>query len=257
MALVDRNGKPLTKKEIYRLRGRLYFKNFGGRLVAAKWPSPRKKPLTPLQQAWVDNFAAIAGLSKAPDSCALPLATQLAQGKGYDPNASPNQTGWYYRDVIETALSGKLIRYLGAPRITTPTAKVHNTATQSIPSGGDIILNANTVDWDNNNWWDVGTPSRLTCRSSGLYLVVAEVSWSSSSTARRLFAKLYRNGVQVKQTVLYTNTISGGCQLEISALLYLNTGDYIQLAQASSVFTITCQMAEFSVVGITPEVVGA
>jgi len=205
-------------------------------------PKPVKKPLSPNRQAWVDNFKLIARLSKTPDPRAFNEATALAKG-----------TNWYYRDVLETAMSGKLIRYEDEVRVTTPTARLERTATQAITLNTDTPIDMDGVVWDNNAFWDSGSnPSRITVRSPGLYLLGGNLYYQDTTASGHRLAFLRVNGsVQIANVSLLVNA-NLTKQLDVIGLYYFHANDYVELCARSSVNSVVVAL-NFWAVAITPE----
>lgn len=58
-------------------------------------------------------------------------------------------------------------------------------ATQSV--GNNVIVGAtfNTVVFDNAGMWNAGTPTRLTCTKSGLYIITGSADWATNATGVR------------------------------------------------------------------------
>jgi len=266
MAKVNRTT-PISRRDIIKSRRRIHFRRKrGGELYASAWPRLRGKKKTPLQQAWVDNFKFLASAPKLADACALDTASELAK-----------DTGYFWRDVVSSALSGKLLyykgseltdpplpklyadqvnkQYEGAPRVTTPTARVHMSAAQACTAGVATTLIPNVKDWDNNTFWSSTThPERLTARSSGLYLVLAAMLMTPNGESG-LAIRLMLNGATIlARTDVATRTApSEQPEYNLVALYYLNAGDYITFDANYSSGGCTGQLRQLTIVGITPE----
>jgi len=197
---------------------------------------------TPAQRAWVANFKQLACWSKYPDPYAFDRATQLAKN-----------TNWYYRDVIESALSGKLIQGIGEVRITTPTARVSRSTAQNLTVGVPLILTPDTQIWDNNAFWHpVTNPTRLTVRSAGLYLVGMSVVFNGVS-GTRINVALRHNGSLVLSSQAVTISNSSIPVLETQTLYYFHADDYVEARALSDTAGRTAQLNQFWIVAITPE----
>jgi len=198
--------------------------------------------MTPNRMAWVENFKLIARLSKTPDPYAFNEATRLAKG-----------TNWYYRDVLETAMSGKLIRFEDEVRVTTPTTRLERTATQSITLNTDTPIDMDALVWDNNAFWDSVThPSRITMRSAGLYLLGGNLYYQDTTASGHRLAFLRVNGsLQIANVSLLVNA-NLTKQLDVIGIYYFHAGDYVELCARSSVNSVAVAL-NFWAVAITPE----
>ncbi len=157
-------------------------------IVLRKRQFPNLRTQTLLQKAWVENFKTIACWSKQPDPRAFDTATELAKG-----------TNWYYRDVIETALSAKLHRVGKEVRVTTPTAKVGRAAAETLVNGTEKYLTPTFMVWDNNVFWNpTVNPSRLTFRSPGLYLVGTLSSFNAITGGARYVNDRHHEGIAAR-----------------------------------------------------------
>ncbi len=76
--------------------------------------------------------------------------------------------------------------------IKTPSAKVKATAARTIPNNAELQLNFGTATWDNDNIWDPASPTIITIKTSGIYIVQAGIAgWSNANiTGTRLFSYL-------------------------------------------------------------------
>jgi len=207
-----------------------------------KRPEPYGAPRSERQRAWVENFKQLACWSKQPDPYAFQRATDLARG-----------TNWYYRDVIESALSGKLILGEGGLRITTPTVRVSRSAAEAISGGGGTVLTPDTELWDNNNFWSPSVnPSRITFRAPGLYLVGAETLYNSVAAGyRQSFIRL--NGSTIIGQMRGGNGSQADLVIQPSTLYYFDPNDYIQVLAGTTTAGITCKLNSLWAVAITPE----
>jgi hypothetical protein len=79
----------------------------------------------------------------------------------------------------KVSVAGKLLHSPPAVRVN------HSAALVSIPNWeADTVLPFNTERWDNDNTHDTTTNnSRLTAKTAGLYLIVANVTWDESPTS--------------------------------------------------------------------------
>jgi len=232
----------ITRADVLRLRRRALIKSWKGKVILVNWPRPRgKKSLTHLQLAWVDRFACLAGLTKSPHPKTLAAATDLAKG-----------TGWYYRDVIHSAMTGKLMGLRNEIKVRTPTVMAHRrVSTSMVPDNNFLIPNG--VDWDTNNFWNAGSnPGRLTFLAPGLYLIGADV-WTGEQVNQNKHCYLKLNGT----TFLYNQLFSAGAnyfgRFNPTGIWYMHTNDYIELGLSIPGAGNTYQINAFYAIGIAPE----
>jgi len=212
-----------------------------GALILQKKPRPHEP--SRVEFAWVSNFSCIARFTKAPWSGDFNEAHNLQ-----------DQTGWYWRDVIHSALSGKLI---GDPRkrVTTPTARVFRTGMESLVSGQLKALTPNDTDWDNNFFWDpVSNSTRLTIRSKGVYLVGCQIEYNAVSGGRRV-AILRVNGTTVIGDQSIGAVASNLVRVDPMTVWAFNENDYVEACAFANASGVQAELENFWVVAITPEAV--
>ncbi len=238
----------------------------GGEPYASAWPPLRGKKKTPGQQAWVDHFKFLASAPKLADACALDASTELAK-----------DTGYFYRDVISSALTGKLLYYKGsqitdpplprvysdqvtktyegAPRVTTPTSSIYSDAYTPCAVDTWVDAIANHARWDNNAFWSATThPERLTARSSGVYLVIANLETQVAGEYGYASRIIGSDGTIWAREDWATRTAPTQQPANnMSALVYLNAGDYLTVQANFSGPGNGVMINHFALVGITPE----
>lgn len=227
-----------------RRRGGLPVETSGYRgLLIIKKRKERKGPKkTELQQAWVNNFSCLARWSKFADPRARNYAEEMAP-----------DTGWYWRDIIESAMSGKLIRKEGEHPITTPTANVFRDTSESLTQNITKTLTPNDLTWDNNYFWNpTANQSRLTVRSPGLYLVGCTLLFSGASTARRDARIEDNNGNLIAENGGGEGTSSGGYR-SVMGIWYFHKDDYALCRAFTSGTGQSAQIIRFWILAITPE----
>jgi hypothetical protein len=212
--------------------------------IVKKRPPPKGPNKTQLQQAWVDNFKCIASKSKFADPRARDWAEENAKG-----------TGWYWRDIIETALSGKLLRYREELRVTTPTASIQRTTAEALVNGTLKVLTPNQMHWDNNYFWNPSSnPNRLTIRSPGVYMFGCAATFPVATTVRRGVLVRDNTGAFRAYGVGGEGTSLGG-QRECMGLWYFSAGDWIEPCGIASAAGQTVQLLSFWIMALTPETV--
>lgn len=75
-----------------------------------------------------------------------------------------------------------------------PRAAIYKAANQSINNNAITTLTFDTERWDNDNMHDGANPTRLTCRTPGLYVVTAGVEFATNGAGQRQ-VMIVKNGV--------------------------------------------------------------
>jgi len=112
-------------------------------------------------------------------------------------------------------------------RAAQPTARVRNNANQSIASSVAKVLTFNIANYDTDSMHDnVTNPTRLTCQTAGLYLIVGQVEWQSNTSGRRALS-IRLNGATY---IAISNDIAAGTNGQVVMTTYrLNVGNYVEL----------------------------
>lgn len=116
----------------------------------------------------------------------------------------------------------------GFARFKQPCARVRHSANQSIASGGMAkVLTFNTEDYDTDSIHDNGVaPSRLTCQTAGLYLIIGQAEWQSNTSGRRALV-IRLNGTTY---IAISDDIASGPNGQVVMTTWLlGVGDYIEL----------------------------
>jgi len=234
---------PIARGEVLKARRRAVVKSRRGVVYLSKWPTPTGVIKSRRQAAWVCNFKKIARMSKTPTPQELDAAKAWAEG-----------TPWYYRDVIETALSGKLITYRGEKRVTTPTVYVSRSTAENVSNAVLTTLTPNTLFWDNNAFWNSAlNPSRLNFQSAGLYLFGCNVQWGTNGSSYRKVSFIL-NGTGSIQDYITLPTSEGPTDQPLTGFYYFHAGDYLEVkVHQNSGGTRTALLVRFWVMAITPE----
>jgi len=242
MAKVNPGDEPMKRSDVLRARRLIHFKPLGPDIVAQKWPRPRGTPKSDVQRAWVQRFSLLACMLKVPERISFETAQQQSAG-----------TGWFWRDELTAAASGNLIRNGDAPRVTTPTVYVRRNASLTLSAGAITPVPWDTLVWDNNVFWAASpNPTRLVCRSSGLYMFGAGCNFTlPTATGGRTLRPLF-NGATVLggQAVTATNNVVP--TLSTAWIYYFNEGEYMELTVISAQ-ALPLTFAHMWLVAITPE----
>jgi len=245
VAVLDTPDGSFPLSGVLKSKQRIHYKAHRGVIVAQKWPRRRGAPKSALQAAWVQWFTTTAKASKTPYPEDMCTATQLAKG-----------TGWYYRDVLERAMRGKLFVYEGETKITTPTCFLYRDAAQNHAGAEYITIEPNTERWDNNDFWTLLTnPSRITIRAAGLYLLGGSLLMDGgSNTVRDPSIRLTLNG----GSVFFEQHQRDSSLQETAAFTtvwYFDAGDYFEVSHAllQAAAPSNVKLTSLWLVAITPE----
>lgn len=223
--------------------GKHHYSSTRGDIVVVK-KNPRGHKPSLAEAAWICGFTSIARYTKMSDPRQFNEASTQTDG-----------TGWYYRDALHSGIVGKLITAKGGLRITTPTANVYRDAVESLSSGVLKILTPNAKFWDNNYFWDfVGHPTRLTVRSTGLYLVGASVHFSATSGTYRT-AIIRRNGTVILAEHREFVSANASVHCNPFTIAYFNEHDYLEIGAQTNTAGPTAELETFWILAITPELV--
>jgi len=236
-------GFPLSG--VLKAKQRLHYKSYRGKIVAQKWPRRRGPPRSFLQGRWVEWFKQTAQASKTPYPEDMCNATQLANG-----------TGWYYRDVLERAMRGKLLVYEGETKITTPTCFLTRSTAQNHTGAEYITIQPDTERWDNNDFWTPLTnPTRVTIRDAGLYILGGSLLMDGGSdTVRNPSVRLTLNGT----TIFFEQHQRDSSLQETAAwttVWYFDAFDYFEVSHAllMAAAASNVKLTSLWMVAITPE----
>ncbi len=237
----DRQVQP----EDLRAARRFYqIKTWKGQRYISKWPRKRGLPPSDKARAWMDQFGCLGFFTKIPEPRVFDQAVKMAKG-----------TGWYARDVLAAAANGHLFFDQGSIKITTPTVSVKRTAGQVFTPNTINVLTPNAIEWDNNNFWNAVTnPTRLTVRSSGLYLIAWNILYEAKTTIPATIAELKVNGLIINDAI-QTGAASTALNNVGCMIWYFRDNDYLEMFSYYNPTSRATQLMHLQLVGITPEVV--
>jgi len=115
-----------------------------------------------------------------------------------------------------------------------PSCRVKKSAVQSVVNAAGAILTWDLEDYDTDNIHDLVTnTSRLTCRTTGKYLVSLTVCFAGNATGTRA-AYVLKNGAVALDGPIYhaapNPVASETTSVTATGLMYLQAGDYIEAA---------------------------
>jgi hypothetical protein len=104
--------------------------------------------------------------------------------------------------------------------------RVHRATNQTLNNNTLTAISWSHEQWDDDGMWVVGTPTRLTCQTTGIYVVSCTILWSSSSaagTSRQL--RLHVNGSGLSIAMCQPATPAG---ITLTDQIKLTATDYIE-----------------------------
>jgi len=234
--------RKVGRSDVNKWRRRVVLSAYKGQPYAKAMPHFKKGWQKPIQRAWVEHFSLSARMSKTPAAQEMDAAVNLAK-----------DTLWYYRDVLQTAMAGKLFRFNSEEPVKTPTVHVSRSAAEALTSGIEKILTPDTKNWDNNVFWSATVnPSRLTAKSAGLYLVGAQVELRPETDGSRL-VRLKYNGTTYGAAVTAKTGTDFPAWMPLMEIHYFHPNEYVQLACLEIGSGQTAQINAFWMLAITPE----
>lgn len=109
-------------------------------------------------------------------------------------------------------------------------ARVTHDADQAVSSGSSVALAFNTTSYDSSDFHDPATNNtRLTAPEDGLYDVRAWIRWQSNSDGRRQLNIRKNGAAEFFGIVGVGASPSGNTRVNISSLVPMLQGDYIEL----------------------------
>jgi len=242
VAKFDADIGAFSRRDVLKVRRRVLLTSWKGRPLIRKWPKQRGPVRSPLQKLWTDRFALLARELKSVDPITLSVAQNMSLG-----------TGWYYRDVLETAAYGKLIRYQDEPRVTTPTVHVSRSTAESMVANIAKRLTPNQFTWDNNVFWSSTVqPARLTVKAPGLYLCGANVFGEVSANVRRGIWMTVNDSIEIANSQ-FSGGVADIWRQSVTGIYYFHANDFLTLWAATSSSAQTARLHDFWMVAITPE----
>jgi len=253
VAKLDPNGRQNFGRVNLRRSTGLTLKDWKGIAYVAKRQPPRGRPKTKLHKAWVENFKWLACWTKQPDVYAHHRARHLADEYNKTTDEPGNLGKWYYRDILMSALMGKLILGEDEKRITTPTVLLHRSTNQTMVHDVDAAIVPDTKDWDNNVFWSATVnPSRILFRTPGLYLVGAYIHWTTFQTNAR-WNSIRQNGTKSLAFDASRPGANWDMQSTLMAIMYFHKDDYIEVVGNCQTTNTPAKLESFYAVAITPE----
>jgi hypothetical protein len=126
-----------------------------------------------------------------------------------------------------TAASNVLIS--GGSPSTPDQVRVTSSSPPLVTNATFTTLSWDTERFDSNTLWAAGNPTRLTCKTAGLYLLTGSIKWDANATGTR-FLGIALNGTAEYLTAVWGPPISGNpTHQSIATLWQLALTDYVEL----------------------------
>jgi len=111
-----------------------------------------------------------------------------------------------------------------------PQAKIRRTGSaQTINSATQTEVIFTEADYDNDSMFNIGTPTRITCKTEGLYNICMEVNMSFTAGDIMVFEILV-SGTTVKQLQVYGQAGFLNISAESNIQLQLSVNDYVEVS---------------------------
>ena len=106
-------------------------------------------------------------------------------------------------------------------------SQVWRSTNQALANETLTAISFDSVIRDDPACWAVGTPTRLTIKQAGAYIITGQCSFNTSATGRR-GVYIYLNGVQINAQVTNTNSVAP-THVTTTTIKYLAVGDYVEI----------------------------
>lgn len=196
------------------------------------------------QKAWVERFKYWACITKAPDAQTYDQAKEWAK-----------DSGWFWRDVLTSAMAGKLMSIKGETKITTPTVHVTRATNLSLVANVEKAIPWENEIWDNNNFWKSSpNPTRIVFKAPGLYIFGVSAAFAAIATDNHCYVHFALNGQALEGYATNQMILTQPVYVDKMLVYYFHADDYLEVyAGCSSNQTINA--AWLWAVAITPEAI--
>ena len=108
-------------------------------------------------------------------------------------------------------------------------AQVYHNADQSVANSTETALAFNSERFDNDTIHDTSSNnSRLTCKTAGLYLIVANVRWDANTTGGRVLNIRLNGGTKIAESAA-APTPSSVMSHNLTTIYQLAVNDYVEV----------------------------
>ena len=144
---------------------------------------------------------------------------------GYDTTTGFLRQLWANDDIVDTAEQAIFLAFRGAlARQSSSDTIANNTA--------DEQINFQSEDFDVGNFFDGGSPDRLTISETGVYKVIASVGFSANTVGTRSISLIHYNSSDVEQRRTQSDGLAadtGTTTKQIEGIFQFTSTDYIRV----------------------------
>lgn len=113
----------------------------------------------------------------------------------------------------------------------TPSVRVYKSVAQSIANDVFNDITFDTVVIDNDEMYNASNPTKLTCKTPGYYLIIADINFNMSPTGNKIVA-INKNGSLDVDNATYVcveavSEANFGNVVHFSTIYYLKENDYV------------------------------
>jgi hypothetical protein len=109
-------------------------------------------------------------------------------------------------------------------------AGVYRDSAQTIPNAAFTAVEFSTEWFDADNCFSVGSPTRLTARTGGVYIIYGNVVWVYNAAGQRYLVIRLNGGRYIAiGTIASVTGGAYGPYQNIAGVFFLNEGDYVEL----------------------------
>lgn len=126
--------------------------------------------------------------------------------------------------VIVTGV-GRLVGTINA--IANRGARVRRSTNQTIANATMTAVSFDTERWDTDAIWDSSQPTRLTCKTAGVYVITGHVRWDNNTGGTYRLATIRLNGTT--EIARQTGVLSAYGEASVSTVYKLAVNDYVEL----------------------------
>ena len=107
-----------------------------------------------------------------------------------------------------------------------PAVLARRTSDQTIGNASNTAISFQSTYYDTDSMYDAGAPTRLTCKTPGIYQFNAAVAWGSSGTGERKIDLRVNGGTWIRSQRLRAH---GSTWIDVSGEWEMTLNDYIEM----------------------------
>lgn len=142
---------------------------------------------------------------------------------------------WVTGELVTSTIMNAHVRdELVALRDSAPAVTVYRNSNLSLTNNTETVVTWSAAADDNDVMWAGGAPTRLTCKTAGLFLGTSGVWFAANATGQR-YGYLRKNGsggvgnAGIKSAIRGANAAAASTTLELPFFVQLAVNDYIEL----------------------------